>query len=687
MPGRWTRFVVRHRLAVLLLWLAVLAAGALASARLPALLATSFAVPGTESERARTLLADRFGERPDGVFTVVFRGVGRPRARLLLARAAAAVPGARPGGLREAGGLLFGDVRSPLDLAAAKGYTDAVRAAVGRDALVTGQPAIQRDLEPVFAADLRRGRAIAVPAALLVLAAVLGLSPALALPFAVAAGTVAATLAGLWGLAHLLPTASYVTNLVELLGLGLAIDYSLLLVHRQREELARGDSVDEAVVRTLETAGRSVVFSGAAVAAGLALLLSMPVPFIRSLGAAGCLVALASILAAVTLQPALLSLLGSRVGRARPADAGLWGRIARAIMRRPLAFLAVGTAVLLTLAAPALALRLTPVSLSGLPAGVESVRGYEALRGAAGAGAPTPVQVVVETGGPARAGSARAEATRAAVGRLVDALVLDPEPLLVAAGRRPPYVAAGGGIARVVVVGRHDYGTAASQDFVRRLRDRLVPAARFPAGDRVSVGGAPAQGVDFLARTYGAFPWLVLGVLALTFLVLLRAFRSLLLPLKAVVLNLLTVAAVYGLLVLVFQVGLGRGSIDGWVPVVLYATLFGLSMDYEVFLVTRMREAWDAGLDNADAVALGLQRSGRVVTAAAAIMVAALAGFGAGRVPSLQEFGVGLAAAVALDATLVRAVLVPSAMALLGRWNWWLPAPLARRAGGVGECV
>ena len=681
MPGRWTRFVVRHRLAVLLLWLGLLGAGALASARLPALLATSFSVPGTESERARTLLADRFGERPDGVFTVVFRDVGRPRARVLLARAAAAVPGARPGELRQAGGLLFGDVRSPLDLAAAKGYTDAVRAVVGRDALVTGQPAIQRDLDPVFAGDLHRGRAIAVPAALLVLAAVLGLSPAVALPFAVASGTIAATLAGLWGLAHLLPTVSYVTNLVELLGLGLAIDYSLLLVHRQREELAADGPVDEAVVRTLETAGRSVVFSGAAVAAGLALLLLMPVPFIRSLGAAGCLVALASVLSAVTLQPALLSLLGKRVGRARPADAGLWGRVARAVMRRPVAFLAAGTAVLLALAAPALALRLTPVSLTGLPAGVESVRGYEALRGAAGAGAPTPVQVVVEAGGPAGA-----KATRAAVARLVDVLVRDPEPLLVASGRRPPYVAAGG-VARVVVVGRHDYGTAASQDFVRRLRERLVPAARFPAADRVSVGGAPAQGVDFLARTYGAFPWLLLGVLGLTFAVLLRAFRSLLLPLKAVLLNLLTVAAVYGLLVTCFQVGLGRGSIDGWVPVVLYATLFGLSMDYEVFVVTRMREAWDAGLDNADAVALGLQRSGRVVTAAAAIMVAALVGFGAGRVPSLQEFGIGLAAAVALDATLVRAVLVPSAMAVLGRWNWWLPAPLARRAGGVGECV
>ena len=667
MPVRWTRAVLRHRVLVLALWLAVLAAGALAAARLPGMLATSFAVPGTGSERARVLLADRFGERTDGAFTVVFPGVSREAARGRLERAAEAVPGARAGEVVSTGGIAFGDVRTRLDLAGAKRWTDAVRAAAGPGALVTGQAAIQRDLDPIFASDLRRGQAIAIPAALLVLALLLGISLALAVPFAVAASTIAATLAGLWGLAHLLPTVSYVTNLVELLGLGLAIDYALLLVHRQREELERGGSVEDAVVRTMATAGRAVAFSGAAVAAGLALLLLMPVPFIRSLGAAGCLVALASIAAAATLQPVLLSLLGRRIGRPRPADSGIWGRLARTVMRRPVAFLAGGSVVLLAAAAPALGLRLTPVSLTGLPAGAESVRGFVALRDAAGPGAPTPTQVVVDGNGPA---------ARAAAARLVDALVADPETIVVASGRRPPYAAPGA--TRIVVVGRHDYAAPETRALVRRLRDRLVPAAGFPGGVRVEVGGVPAEGVDFLGRTYGAFPWLVGGVLALTFLVLLRAFRSVLLPLKAIVLNALTVAAVYGLLVLVFQVALGRGRIDGWVPVVLYATLFGLSMDYEVFVVARMREAWDAGRSNAEAVVEGLQRSGRVVTAAAAIMVAALAGLGAGRVESLQEFGVGLAVAVALDATLVRAVLVPAAMAVLGRWNWWLPAPLGR---------
>jgi RND superfamily putative drug exporter len=204
---------------------------------------------------------------------------------------------------------------------------------------------------------------------------------------------------------------------------------------------------------------------------------------------------------------------------------------------------------------------------------------------------------------------------------------------------------------------------------------------------RVLAGGGPAQGVDFLHQAYSTFPWLVLGVLLLTYVLLMRAFRSWLLPLKAVLLNLLSVGSSYGLLVIVFQHGFGHDllphvyempQIEGWIPIFLFAMLFGLSMDYEVFLVSRMREAWDAGDTNAQAVAHGLERTGLIITAAAIIMVAAFSGFIAGRVAGLQEFGFGLAAAILVDATLVRAILVPSLMALFGRYNWWLPAPLAR---------
>ena len=673
MLERWTRAVLRFRVAVLVCWLAVLGVGAYASTQLPALLSNSFTVPGTDSARAQTLLDRGFGERTDGTFTVVFR-VPRPsdkaaRARLerRLALAALTVPTGRAGRLRQGPGILYGDVTTRLDLQHAKRYTTAVRRALGPGALVTGQPAIQHDLDPILAQDLRRGEAIALPIALIVLIAVFGLSLAVAIPFLFAACTITATLAAVYAVARLFPVVAYVTNLVELIGLGLAIDYSLLIVYRFREELARDDSTDEAIVRTMDTAGRAVVFSGLAVAIGLAVLLFIPVPFIRSMGVGGVLVPLASIAAALTLQPALLSLFGHRVGRRRPravdVERGFWARLSRSIMRRPVAYLALGTVVLLALAAPALFLRLTPGSLSGIPRFPEAMRGYALLRDRVGAGTVMPTEIVVDGARPARA----------AISRLADELFHDPEVLIVASGTRDPYVDRSGRYARVIVAGRHEYGAAETQRMVRRIRAKLIPAARFPAGVRVYAGGAPAQGVDFLARSYGAFPWLVLAVLVLTYLVLLRAFRSVLLPLKAVLLNLLSVAAALGMLVLVFQWGHGLGQIEGWVPIVLFATLFGISMDYEVFMVTRIRESWDHVHDNTRAVAHGLERTGRIVTAAALIMVAAFSGFVAGRVDGLQQLGLGLALAILLDATIIRAVLVPSLMAVLGRWNWWLP--------------
>lgn len=700
MLERWTAAVLRYRALVLLIWLGALLGGVWATPRLPPLLSDSFAVPGTDSERARAILARNFGERPDGAFVVVFDVVRtsdraeRERARRRLRLAARAVPTGHAGTLRAGGGILYGNVETTLDLQDAKRHTEAIRRALqtpgGAPAYVTGQPAIQRDLDRAFAADLRRGQAIALPVALLALLAVFGLSLAVAIPFVFAACTIAGTLVAVWALAHTLSMVSYVTNLVELIGLALAIDYSLLIVHRFREELGRGLEVTDAIVRTMATAGRSVVFSGLAVAAGLAVLLLMPVPFLRSMGVGGLLIPLASIAAALTLQPALLSLLGRRVGRRAPAgsgngDGGLWARLARAIMRRPVAFLAGGTAVLLAAAVPALFLELSPGSFSSISSAQPSIVGLGLLRDGVGAGAVAPTHVVVDAGA---AGRASAPATRAAVDRLGDRLVLDPEALVVASGSRRPYVDPSRRYTRVIVAGRHEYGEEESRRFVVRLRRELVPAAGFPEGTRVYAGGAPPQGVDFLGRAYGAFPWLVLGILALTYLVLLRAFRSLVLPLKAVLLNLLTTAAVYGLLVAVFQWGAAAGAfgieqtgqIEGWIPIFLFAILFGISMDYEVFLVTRMREVWEETGDNAVAVAAGLERTGRIVTAAALVMAAAFCGFLAGSVTGLKQLGLALALGVVIDATLVRSVLVPALMAVLGRWNWWLPERVARAA-------
>ena len=700
MSERWIIAMVRHRFAVIGVWATVLAVGVLVSTQLSSVLTNSFAVPGSGSERASDLLAEHFGERPEGTFVVVFQ-VRRPSDRALqqrlrrrIAAAARAIPSARAGELRRGGGLLYAEIATPLSLHAAMHYTDGLRRALrspaGPAALVTGQPAVEHDLTPILAADLRRGEAVALPVALLVLVSLLGLSAAVLVPFLFAACTIAGALIGVDALAHAISMTTYVTNLVALLGLGLAIDYSLLIVSRFREELRTGATETDAVVLAMATAGRTVAVSGLAMAVGLALLLLVPVPFIRSIGVAGLLVPLVSVAAALTLQPALLPLLGARGGRRRAARGavlrrGVWERLSRWVVGRRVLVLVGATTLLAGLASGALAAHVVPSSFASLPQESESSRAIRLLRGGVGPGAVAPTSVVVDSGAP---GAARSGPTRAAVSRLADELFHDPEVLLVANGVRPPYTDRSGRFARVLVVNRHEYGAARTVSFVRRLRERLVHAAGFPPGATVVVGGAPAQGVDFLATTYDRLPWIALAVLAGTFAALLRAFRSLLLPLKAVLLNLLTVAAVYGALVLVFQRGVGAdllglqrtGDVEGWVPIFLFAALLGLTTDYEVFLVMRMREAWDRLPDNTEAVASGLERTGRIVTAAALIMVASFSGFLAGRVTGLQQLGFGLALGVLLDATVVRALLVPSLMAVLGRWNWWLPGRVARLA-------
>ena len=694
MPERWTRAVLRYRPLLVACWVTVLAVGIVASARLPGLLSNSFGVPGTDSERARVMLERAFGERPDGTFTVVFP-VARPSDKATrralesrLARAARTVPGARARPLRAGPGLLYGDIATILPLQEAKRHTVDLRRALrdpgGPPAAVTGAPALQYDLDPIVSADLRRAELIALPIALAVLVALLGVSTAVLIPFVFAACTVAGALTLVYALAHLTAMATYVTNLVVLVGLALAIDYSLLVVHRYRTELAGGGTRDDAVVRTMATAGRAVAFSAVAVAVGLGALLFVPVPFVRSLGVGGLLVPLVSLAGVLTLQPVLLSHLGSRsTGPSGPPAAGIWQTFGRTVTRRPWAFLGAGLAVLLAAAAAAATLGVTPGSISSIPGTSESVRGFHLLRDRVGPGIVAPTEIVVDTGSP---GGGRSGPGRAAIVRLVDELARDPEALIVANGVHSPYVDASGRYARVIVAARHDYGDAETRRLVRRIRHDLVPAARFPTGTEVVTGGAPAQGVDFLARSYGAFPWLVLAVLGVSFVMLVRAFRSLVLPLQAVLLDLLSVAAAYGLLALVVEHGIGAGllgiehsgAVEAWVPIVLFALLFGLSMDYEVFIVMPMRESWDEGADRAAAVTGGLVRTGRIVTAAAAIMVAVFSGFVAGRVPGLQQFGLGLALGVLVDATVVRLMLVPSLVYLGGRWSWWLPARPAR---------
>jgi uncharacterized membrane protein YdfJ with MMPL/SSD domain len=701
---RWTRFVLRHRWAVVGCWLAVFLVSGWVSQGLSDLLTNRFSIPGSETAKAEKILHDVFGQRSDGAFQLVLRaGPGRtaedalPKLREAAARAADVVPtGELVGAEAVSDDVAVATVASGLQPADAKPYTDDVRRAAGEidgaTLYVTGAAAVTADLDPVFADDLRKGEFyIAIPIALLILLFVFG-TLAVLLPLLFALAAIPATLAIVWVFAQFMELSTYLENMVMLIGLGIAIDYSLLIAYRFREERRAGGTRDDAVVRTMSTAGRAVIFSGTAVAIGLALMLAMPLPFMRGFGVGGLVIPVVSVICALTLLPALLSLAGDRLDRVRlvPAailrrredERNMWARLARIIMRRPLP-IALGTsALLVALALPVLALEVGPGTNKGIPQDLPSVQGLNVQSEAVGAGALSPTEVVVDT---QRLRGLADPEVREGAQRLLAAVREDPEAAGIVGGLDPPWIDPTGRYLHFQIPTVHEYGTPEAMDFARRLRSELVPAADLPPGVEVYAGGGPPSSVDVIETAYGAFPWLVLGVLVATYFLLLRAFRSLLLPLKAIVMNLLSIGAAYGLLVIVFKWGAGSviglesyDQIEFWIPIFLFAMLFGLSMDYEVFLVSRMREEWDATHDNERAVALGLAKTGRIVTAAGLIMFAAFMGFVAGSILGLQQFGFGLAAAIIMDVTIIRALLVPSAMKLFGRWNWWLPPSIAK---------
>jgi putative drug exporter of the RND superfamily len=705
--ARWARTMIRFRWAVLTVWVVAILAGGFAASGLSSLLTNRFALPGSDSENAATILKSRFGEKPEGSFSLVAKADQGgsavalvPKLRAAAERAAEKLPTGQVAEVHVASrDVATATIISQLQTADAKGHTGAMRSAAGSipgaQVYLTGQAAIEHDLEPVQNHDLVVGELfIAIPIAMLILIYVFG-TLAFLLPFMLAAAAIPVTLGFVWVAAHYMTLSTYIQNMVMLIGLGIAIDYTLLMVYRYREEHRAGGSRIEAVERTMETSGRAVVFSGTAVAIGLALMLFMPVPFMRGFGIAGLLIPLVSVLAAMTLLPVLLYWLEDRLDGVRFLPArlyerradevnGFWPRLARAIMRRPIPVAVATISALLLAALPVLSLQLTPGSNTGVPQNIQAVKGLNVLTAAVGAGATSPTELVGDTGRP---GGVSGPEVQAAIARLKTKLKADPEVADVIWGKGPVFVDPSGRYFHLQAIGRHDYGMPASQDFVKRLRDEIVPAAGFPASVSVLAGGGPPGGVDFLDMTYGAFPWLVVAVLLLTYALLVRAFRSLLLPLKAIIMNLLSIGAAYGLLVLAFKAGWGKpfglqqfDQIEGWIPVFLFAMLFGLSMDYEVFLVTRMREEWDRTHDNVTAVATGLAKTGRLVTAAGIIMFAAFMGFVAGSLVGLQQFGFGLAAAIIIDVTIIRALLVPSVMKVFGRWNWWLPDWAARVA-------
>ncbi|MGN6190068.1 MAG: MMPL family transporter, partial [Conexibacter sp.] len=495
-----------------------------------------------------------------------------------------------------------------------------------------------------------------------------------------AVGFVAVFLSGavIYGLSRSFEISVYVTNMASMIGIGVAVDYSLFVLARYRSEVRAGRTPEEARAVALSTSGVAVAFSGLTVIVSLAGLWMIDANAIRSMALGAILVVAVSVLAATTLLPALISLAGRRawepgrvVGsvtgwlarrlpRRSAAERGtFWARWTGAIMRRPVLAAAGSAAVLLALAVPALQLHMSNGALQQFPDNHETRVGFDAAAKVIGAGAASPVEVV---------------APRAQLATVQRTLRADPEVVRV----EPPLTSRDGTQVLVRGIPRHDGESEPARALVQRLRGEL------PAG--AQVGGSPAFGKDFADRIASSMVLIALFVLALSYLVLLLLLRSVVLPLKAVLMNLLSVGAAYGILVAVFQLGwidgfLGfhsDGYIDALTPPLVLAIVFGLSMDYEVFLLSRIRERWAAHGDSRRAVAEGLERSAKTITSAALIMSCVFGVFVLTGVPSIQQLGVGCAVAIALDATLVRLVLVPAAMELLGDWNWWLPRPLAR---------
>jgi uncharacterized membrane protein YdfJ with MMPL/SSD domain len=721
----WTRAVIRNRRKVLLAWAILFVLGAAGAANLGGLLTNRFSVPGSEAEKGLDVAKDRFGEHGDGDFTLVAQATGGssrdPRfvaaVHSAAARGATQIKGSKAGVVLQAGrNIAYVQITTPLENADAADKTPDLRKAIdgvpGARTYLSGFPAINHDTQKIYNKDLQRGESIAIPIALIVMLFMFGTLAGVSVPLVFAAVSIPTTLGFVFIFAHFMDMAIYVTNIVTLIGFAIAIDYSMLIVFRYREELERHDHPHAALERTMATAGRATIFSGLTVAVGLALLVLMPLPFMRSMGIGGLMVPLVSIAASATFLPALLAVMGRRINRLRivprsvlkhrsQTTAGFWTRLANSIMRRPVPYLLAAAGVMLALALPALGLSLTGGDNRGVPKTTESTRGLALLDATLGPGALAPHQIIVDTGRP---GGAWTASSIAAQRHFVALVRRDPEvnpqtiqaPGLAVSRPGPPDAATfarlvqaslvdrSGAAYQIRVAGHHDSGTHAAMDLVDRLRDRYVPASGF-AASTVYVSGAPAFSVDFIDKAYSAFPWLVVGVLVISYLLLMRAFRSLFLPAKAVFMNLLSVGATYGVLVLVFQHGWGKAiglqsspQVEAWIPVFLFAILFGLSMDYEVFLLSRMREEWDRRHDNEQAVARGLEHTGPIITAAAIIMVAAFAGFTAGSFVGLQQFGIGLSAAILLDATIVRAILVPATMKLVGDWNWYLPDGLRR---------
>jgi len=692
---RLSRFVLAHKLLVVLSWLAVFIAGVVATPHVTNRLSLEFSLPGQKGYEANVAIAERYGNGGSAspLVPVITLPEGTsatdPAARVRLVSAFTALsklPNVRvvsyastgdPRFVSADGHVTYGLVFAPEGgtFQGDAGMVPAITATLTK-ALPAGWVVRVTGLDPLAeGGGSGKGPAVlfetlvAGVGALVVLAFVFGSFLAL-VPLLVAGVSILTTFLVILGLTEFTQVNFIVQFLVALIGLGVAIDYSLLLVTRWREQLSRGATGDLAVEQTMATAGRAVAFSGVTVAIGLVSMVVLPVPFLRSIGYAGMLIPLVSVVVTVTLLPVVLATVGRRLDwpRLRKEDhaARGWTVWARNVVRFRWIAVAVAAAILVPLFVAAFGIQLGTAQAKSLS---KSGPAYQALVDLEKAGLPTglltPMELLVPTG---TSPQAVAAALRGSAGVWTASAPASP------AWQRP-------GSALAAVLPAAETSTSAGKAIVSAVRAEV--ASRWPS---VEVGGVGPENQDFVHAVYGRFP-LMLGLIALvTFVLLARAFRSLLLPAKAVVLNLISVGAVYGAVVLVWQQGHGSnlwgipatGAIDAWIPLMVFAFLYGLSMDYEVFILSRMREEYDRTGSTTQAVVEGIGRTGRLVTSAALILFLAFASLASGPEITVKVFATALGAGILLDATVVRALLVPALVSLFGRWNWWLPAWAAR---------
>jgi RND superfamily putative drug exporter len=696
--ARWGRLTYRRRRWVLALTgVFVVVAGVWGTGVFGALSDGGFEDPAAESTVAAEVVDATFGHVSGDVVVVyrstsstvddpAFGGAVEDTLTSLPREAVRSVTSTWSTG--GAPGFVSADGRTTFATLALVGDTDAEREdaylEVADDLVVPGVETYRGGQVPTFVDinsqiedDLARAEMLSFPILLILLLLVFGSLAAASLPLAVGGLAILGAFTVLNVAAQLGDVSVFAINIVTMLGLGLAIDYALFVVSRFREELATGVGVEDAVVRTMATAGRTVAVSGLTVAVSLGALLLFPMNFLQSMGLGGIAAVVVAMLAALTTLPALLGVLGHRVdafrlpwrrpgaGTAGDPDAGRWARLARAVMRRPLLVAGATVTLLAVLGAPFFQVAFGGVDSRVLPADAESRVAAELLAEELPGASAAPVEVLAQGVDPSTLAGTVSALTDLAGVTSATVTAVDGEAALVS----------------LAYEGESSSETA--QQVVADVRDLDT---ELPAGVEVAVAGETARLVDLMDGLEERLPWALGYIAVVTFVLLFLAFGSVVLPLKAIVMNVLSLSATFGVLVWGFQEGnleglLGftsTGTLEATQPVLMFAMAFGLSMDYEVFLLSRIREEWDRTGDNELSVQRGLQRTGQIITSAALLFVVVVGAFATSGIVFIQMIGVGLAVAVVIDATVVRALLVPATMRLLGRWNWWAPAPLLR---------